>query len=94
MKQPGYVWAPGFSASVHGHLTLLLWVCGEGSGRQSGSRKPLAAGCGHQPGKEHLVSAQASFQDNPVGDELAPPADVAAQAHSCHPTAMDTETGR
>lgn len=43
VKQPGYVRAHGFSGSAHGHLTLLLWVCGEGSGHQSGSRRPQAA---------------------------------------------------
>lgn len=33
VQQPGCVVAHGFSGSVHGHLTLLLWVCGEGSGQ-------------------------------------------------------------
>lgn len=63
---------------------------GAGSHRQPNSQQ----GGGHQSGKGHLVSAQASSQDDAVDDELAPPADVAAQAHSCHPTALDTETGR
>lgn len=43
VKQPGCVVAHGFSGSVHGHLTLLLWVCDKGGGHQSGSREPQAA---------------------------------------------------